>query len=205
MKELDLLIVRHGKTSHNLEGKTLGLSDPPLMSEGVAEVENLAHHLKIKGVAPDRIYASLLQRHMQTAEGLRVGLGGVIVQSPELKEIDYGVYEGVDRDGLRKVEFGYDSQKMREGQAETVEEVEDRAAAFLNTALSNDDNCIVIVTSAFVASVMTQILLRIPRTFANIQPLATADYNRFTVGRGGENELDVIAIQRNCLKGPLDI
>lgn len=203
--ERDVFIIRHGKTALNKEGKALGLSDPELTDEGIEEVQSLMAHLKERGVVPKRIYTSPLRRVLKTAEELQGGLGGIIEQSLALREIDYGAYEGSGKEVLREIQYGYNSEKMRKGNAETVEDVEQRAAAFLNDVFQKEDDCVLIVTSAFVASVMTQVLMDIQRTFETIQPLSTADYTYVRVEKGGENPLNVLSIQRNVLKGRLDI
>lgn len=205
MKEKDIYLIRHGQTALNAERRTLGQSDIGLTNEGVEEVKRLALHLKKQGVQPQRIYTSPLLRALRTAELLQSNLGGFIEEDEALREIKYGVYEGIDRQGLREIEYGYSGLKMQEGKGETAEEVEQRVLPFLNSVLQTDEDSVLIVTHAFSASVLAQIMMSIPRTFPNIQPLSTADYSHFRVEKGGENMVNVLSIQRNCLKGALSI
>lgn len=205
MKAKDIYLIRHGQTTLHAERRALGQSDIELTYKGVEEVKRLAQHLRELGVQPEIIYTSSLVRAVRTAELLQSHLGGVIEKNEALREINYGVYEGVDRQGLRDIEYGYDVQKMREGKGETVEEVEQRVTLFLNSVLQTNDSSILIVTHAFSASVLAQVMMQIPRTFPNIQPLSTADYSHFRVEKGGENTVNVLSIQRNCLKGTLSI
>jgi broad specificity phosphatase PhoE len=94
---------------------------------------------------------------------------------------------------------------MLEGKGETAEVVEQRIIPFLNSVSQTDEDSVLIVTHAFSASILAQIIMNIPRTFPNIQPLSTADYSHFRIGKGGENTVNVLSIQRNCLKGALSI
>ncbi len=205
MKEKDIYLIRHGQTTLNAEGKALGQSDIGLTKEGVEEVERLAQHLSGLGVRPDRIYTSPLVRAKRTAQLLQNSLGGVIEENEVLREINYGIYEGKDKQFMRKIGYGYYSQKMIEGRGETVEELEQKIKHFLNFLLQIDDSSVLIVTHAFTASVIAQIMMGVPRTFPNIQPLSTADYSHFRVEKGGENVVNILSIQRNCLKGLLNI
>ena len=205
MKEKDIYLIRHGQTAPNVERRALGQLDIVLTNEGVEEVKRLALHLKEQGVKPQRIYTSPLLRALRTAELLQSNLGGFIELDETLREINYGAYEGADRQGLREIEYGYNSLKMQEGKGETAEEVEQRIIPFLNAVLQTNEDSVLIVTHAFSASVLAQIMIDIPRTFPNIQPLSTADYSYFKVEKGGENTVNVLSIQRNCLKGPLSI
>lgn len=205
MREKDIYLIRHGQTVLNAEGRVLGQLDIGLTDEGVEEVKRLALHLKEQGVQPQRIYTSPLLRAIRTAELLQNNLGGVIEEDNALREINYGEHEGIDRQGLREIEYGYSRLKMQEGNGETVEDVEQRILPFLKSVLQTDEDSILIVTHAFSASILTQIMMQIPRTFANIQPLSTADYSHFKVEKGGENTVNVLSIQRNCLKGALNI
>lgn len=205
MKEKDIYLIRHGQTALNVERRVLGQSDIGLTDEGVEEVKKLAKHLRGLGVQPERIYTSPLVRTTGTAQLLQGYLGGVIEAEEALREINYGVYEGAERQVLKEIGYGYDTQKMQAGSGETAEEVEQRVLPFLNTVLQTDEDSVLIVTHAFSASILAQILMQIPRTFPNIQPLSTADYSHFRIEKGGENTVNVLSIQRNCLKGALSI
>jgi len=205
MREKDLFVIRHGKTPLNFEGRALGASDPDLSEEGRMEVKELVYHLRDNDVSPQTIYTSPLKRSRETAEILQESLGGNLIEDPLLREVDYGSYEGGSRETLREIDYGYNIQKMKEGQGETVEEVEKRASAFLRNILDTNDNSILVITHAFTASVITQLMMNVPRTFDTIQALPTASYNYFRVGKGGENSFSVLTTQRNCFKAPLDI
>lgn len=89
---LRLLLVRHGVTEWNREGRFQGHLDPALAAEGRDEAELLARRLRAAGDEPVRVLSSPLARARQTAELLA---GRVRVESdPRLMEIGQGEWEG---------------------------------------------------------------------------------------------------------------
>ena len=96
-----LLVVRHGYTVTNAEGRYTGQLDAPLTEEGVAQAERLcaylAGHEKI-----DRIYASDLSRAINTAAPTAAHFGLDIIPMPELREIDVGEFTGVTFESIRQ-------------------------------------------------------------------------------------------------------
>lgn len=199
MKNKEILIVRHGLTSANIDGRVLGVSDIGLTDKGIFEIEGLAKHLKEKGVAPQKIYTSPLKRALHTAKILNRNLGGAVITSPFLSEINYGNYEGQNNSVLERIQYGYNSEQMKSGNGETVGEVEDRVVVFLNDVFEKKDERIFIVTHAFIASIIAQVILGISRTFETIQPLSTADYVYFKVEIGGVKPISVLMYEK-CKK-----
>jgi broad specificity phosphatase PhoE len=84
-----LIVVRHGRTAVNAEGRLLGRADPPLDDVGETQAEALARAVGSSGAAV-RVVTSPLLRCRQTAEalGLRVTI------DDRWLELDYGELEG---------------------------------------------------------------------------------------------------------------
>jgi broad specificity phosphatase PhoE len=61
-----LILISHGQTQWNVEGRWQGQSDPPLNGEGIAQAHRLATDLKYMGI--EVIYTSPLLRAYQTAQ-----------------------------------------------------------------------------------------------------------------------------------------
>ena len=81
------ILIRHGKTKGNLEGRYIGCrSDEPLCPEGTEEL--------VQGTYPavSRVYTSPMRRCLETAELLYPGIDPEIV--PEFRECDFGEFEG---------------------------------------------------------------------------------------------------------------
>jgi broad specificity phosphatase PhoE len=88
-----LLLVRHGETDWNAEGRIQGHADVPLNARGLEQAKELAGRLG--GEAIDTIYASDLSRARVTAEIVGAALGVPVVIDPDLREIDVGAVEGL--------------------------------------------------------------------------------------------------------------
>jgi broad specificity phosphatase PhoE len=81
-----LLLVRHGETAPNVEGRLLGRSDPPLTPRGREQARALVAGLP----RPDLVVSGPLQRAVATA-----GAFGVDVEIDERwTELDYGELDG---------------------------------------------------------------------------------------------------------------
>jgi len=90
-----IYLVRHGATDLTAEDRFAGSSDVPLSDAGRKQVAYLAERLKRKKL--DAVYASPLQRTMETARTLALPHGLEPIAEPGLREIDYGHWEGLCR------------------------------------------------------------------------------------------------------------
>jgi probable phosphoglycerate mutase len=94
-----LLLVRHGVTPWNLEGRYTSTSDVPLDESAWAALEPTAANLATRRI--DRVWTSPLARAIQTAAVLRE-LGAVEPDvepsaDDDLRELDFGAFEGLSR------------------------------------------------------------------------------------------------------------
>ena len=90
-----LLLVRHGQSVWNAEGRWQGQADPPLSALGEEQAREAAPRLAALGFA--RIVASDLQRARRTAEIVAEALGLPVEVDPDLREIDVGDWTGMTR------------------------------------------------------------------------------------------------------------
>lgn len=99
-----LLLIRHGQTTWNAEGRWQGWADTPLSDLGEQQARDAAAHLA--GLGLTRVGSSDLSRARRTAELLATGLGigGALVVEPDLRERDVGAFSGKTIDELL-VEF----------------------------------------------------------------------------------------------------
>jgi broad specificity phosphatase PhoE len=88
-----LLLVRHGETDWNRDGRFQGHADPPLNDAGREQARALADELA--GERIDFVYTSDLVRARETAEIVAGRLGADVVARSELREIDVGEWEGL--------------------------------------------------------------------------------------------------------------
>lgn len=101
-----LLLVRHGLTEWNREGRFQGHRDPRLAPEGRDQVQALARRLAAGEPArPVRIVSSPLGRAFESAEIVAGSLGiagQAIVRDGRLQELGQGEWEGHTHDELRE-------------------------------------------------------------------------------------------------------
>lgn len=88
-----IYLVRHGQTVWIEEGKFCGSSDIPLSEEGMKQAQKLAERLK--DVSISAIYSSPLKRTKQTAQAIASFHQITISFEPNLREFDYGDWEGM--------------------------------------------------------------------------------------------------------------
>ena len=88
----ELILVRHGETVHNVNRITQGWSDSELSERGREQVLRLAERLK--EMQPTALYSSTLGRAMSTARAIADATGLEIVQLDDLREMNYGRWEG---------------------------------------------------------------------------------------------------------------
>ncbi|HEV7133000.1 MAG TPA: histidine phosphatase family protein [Gaiellaceae bacterium] len=98
-----LLLVRHGETDWNAEGRLQGHTDRPLNDFGRRQAAALAERLA--GDPIDAIYASDLSRARETAEILGARLGLPVVLEPGLRERNWGTWEGLTGSERDRVEY----------------------------------------------------------------------------------------------------
>ena len=98
-----LLLVRHGETDWNADGRLQGQTDRPLSDFGRRQARQLAEELD--GEEFEAIYSSDLARARETAEIVGERLGLAVALDPDLREKDWGTWEGLTAVERDRVEF----------------------------------------------------------------------------------------------------
>ncbi len=93
------MLVRHGRTAWNAEGRAQGHADVSLDDEGRAQAEAMAE--VVAGYEPAVLVTSDLARARETAAFLEKSTGLTAHEDPRLREYDVG-----ERTGLTASEFG---------------------------------------------------------------------------------------------------
>ncbi len=88
-----LLLIRHGETDWNAQGRYQGQTDPPLNRRGEEQAQRLAE--KLAGDRLDMAYSSPLRRAVQTARIIAESLTIPLHIEPRLMEIHLGAWESL--------------------------------------------------------------------------------------------------------------
>jgi probable phosphoglycerate mutase len=128
---VDLWLIRHGETEWSAEGRHTGRTDLPLTERGRQRAATLGKYLA--GTKFAAVLCSPLQRARETCE--IAGFGAQAVVDDNLREWDYGVYEGRTTQEIQAEIPGWNVWKNPIAGGETVEHVGERADAVIAHAL----------------------------------------------------------------------
>lgn len=95
-----LILVRHGETDWNLEGRYQGQADPPLNERGREQAKLLAERLRGEGI--EAIYTSDLSRAYETAKIIAEAVGQEVKALEALREVDTGLWTGLTFEEVEK-------------------------------------------------------------------------------------------------------
>jgi broad specificity phosphatase PhoE len=101
--ETELLLVRHGQSEWNADGRWQGQCDPPLTPFG----ERQAADATARVGAVDALWASDLRRAAHTAEIIGARLGVDVVVDPRFRERHAGEWQGLTRPEIEAAWPGY--------------------------------------------------------------------------------------------------
>ena len=87
-----LLLVRHGQTEGNVQGRYQGRTDTELNEIGLEQADRLARRLSSEKI--DCVYSSDLKRAVQTAEKVASAHDLTVGYREDLRELNVGEFEG---------------------------------------------------------------------------------------------------------------
>ena len=139
LKPLDnrcrIILLRHGETDWNTQGKKQGWTDIPLNEEGERQAQNLAE--KLSDLTVKTIYSSSLSRATKTAEIIAARHKGVsVIPDPALR------FYRLDKIKLFNI---FKTKKMKKDQM-TREVTEDSIAYFKKLSLKHPGETVLVVT-----------------------------------------------------------
>lgn len=189
--EVELWLVRHGETEWSLSGAHTSRTDIPLTEHGRRRAEELRDFLK--GTAFDAVFTSPMQRARETCA--LAGFGEQAVVDDDLKEWDYGIYEGRTTKEIREAEPGWSVWKDEIKDGETVEHVGERADAVIARALQAAEAAgtkqgrVALFAHAHILRILAARWIELPAVDGQLFALGTGSLSRL----GWERETRVIA------------
>lgn len=154
-----LILIRHGQTDWNVEGRWQGQADVPLNSRGLEQAQQLAKELADAGI--QAIYASDMQRALQTVQPLSRLTGLPVLSDPRLREIHQGEWQGMLVTEIM-ARYGELFHRRKEDPlavappgGETLEQVQQRAYQVLDEILERHPHeTVAIVAHGFVIALL---------------------------------------------------
>ena len=193
-----LLLVRHGESRWNAEGRIQGQSCPGLSARGHAQAEALAEayggHLGAwLGTGPDavRVVSSDLRRARETAAPLAAALGLEVGTDPRLRERAFGAWEGRSHAELAVEEperwqrWTTGADVMEEIGAETAEQLAARvvpALSELHLATPEGGCCVVVSHGGSIWHGLHRLLGLPPRSLGPVGNASVAELLLLTEG-----------------------
>ncbi|MCF3132999.1 histidine phosphatase family protein [Streptomyces olivochromogenes] len=188
----DLLLVRHGETEWSKSGRHTGWTDLPLTERGREEARRLEPLIRSERIGA--AFVSPLHRARETAE--LIGVRDARVDG-DLREWDYGGYEGVTTPEIQRTRPGWFlftdgvAPGPAEHPGETPEQVgerADRVLAEVDAAMADADGDVLLVAHGHFLRVLTARRLGLPPSHGALFQLATGTLCRL----GTEHERPVI-------------
>ena len=145
-EQMKLYIVRHGETDWNKSRRVQGFSDIPLNDYGIYLAGETAKGLRDVGF--DLAYTSPLIRAKKTAEVILGSRETPLIEDAAIKEMGFGVYEGMCISGEAKARESAEFNKFFTDTAhfiparggESVEGLLARTGAFLQELCASEEN-----------------------------------------------------------------
>jgi broad specificity phosphatase PhoE len=187
----EIWLMRHGETEWSAAGAHTSGTDLPLLPNGVKQAQELA--AKLKG----RKFALVLVSPMQRArETCRIaGYGDVAQVTDDLKEWDYGMYEGRSTADIRKDNPAWSLWRDGVLQGELVEHVGARVQRVIKRC-SEVDGDVALFAHGHVLRILTAVWLGLPPKDGQFFMLGTGTISVL----GYEHEYRVIE-HWNCASG----
>lgn len=127
-----LWVVRHGETEWSRTGRHTGRTDVPMLPEGRAQAEEVGRWLARVVPDPVLVLTSPLSRAAETCR--LAGFGDRAQPTDDLLEWDYGDYEGLTTDEIRRERPGWSLWTDGAPHGETASEVGRRVDRVVATA-----------------------------------------------------------------------
>jgi len=183
LKPVELWLVRHGETEWSLSGQHTGRTDLPLTSFGEEQAKKIGELLK--GRRFGIVLTSPLLRARETCR--LAGYSDKAVVDPNLREWDYGEYEGKTSAEIQKQRPGWSLWRDGVPRGEGIEQVATRAQAVIDRVLGASGDAL-LFAHGHILRILTCCWLGLPPQDGSLFMLGTASVTTL----GHEHETRVI-------------
>ena len=198
-----LWLVRHGETQANADRIFQGQLDTTLNARGLRQASEVG--LALRGQRFDAVYTSDLTRCVQTTKAIVSHSGSEIQFEPDIRELHYGVLQGVGFDRFRDVlaihgmadEWGpgiFSEHGIAPPGGESILDLRDRVARFAQMLderhSSNLNHQVLVVSHGGTLRVLMTVLLGLPVEGRNAYAFANCSVTRLIRDENGFTSVD---------------
>lgn len=197
-----LLLIRHGESSANAEGRLQGRLDFSLSERGRRESERLADRLAQLSIAA--LYASPLRRARETAEIVAQRLDIAVVEHADLMERDVGAMTGLTREEIvaqfpQYARARIDVREVEVDGFELDEPFAERVAHVIAAIVSGHSNeTVAVVTHGGVIGSYMRQSLGMPLSRRGPFAIDNASITTFEVDEAPRPRVQVIGLNDTC-------
>jgi broad specificity phosphatase PhoE len=156
-RKQEIWLMRHGETEWSVAGAHTSRTDLPLLPSGIKQAQELAAKLRRRKFA--LVLVSPMQRARETCR--IAGYGDVAEVTDDLKEWDYGIYEGRSTADIRKDNPAWSLWRDGVVQGELVEHVGARVQRIIQRC-SEVDGDVALFAHGHVLRILTAVWLGLP-------------------------------------------
>jgi ribonuclease H / adenosylcobalamin/alpha-ribazole phosphatase len=191
LQTADIVLLRHGDTWLSPERRFSGVADPPLSPAGRDQSRRAAGSALLRGRAFTEVLTSPMTRSQQTAEIVAAALGVSVIVDPDLREMDFGVWEEMTFDEVQD-RYPEDLRRWKQsasasptGSSETLTAVVDRMGTVAGRfASSYAGASVVVVTHVTPMKALVAHALGAPPAALFHMELSSACFSRISYSGG---------------------
>ena len=185
---MNLILLRHGQSTWNLENRFTGWKDVPLTEKGINEANNAGHLLKKHNIKIDKVFSSILERANRTAEiaikaseieNLHKDGKLIYERDQKLNERDYGDLVGLnkaetaDKFGKEQVHIWRRSYDTPPPNGESLKDVVDRVSPYFTKTIQphilNKKNVLIAAHGNSLRAIMIKVGMYKPEEISSIE------------------------------------
>ena len=179
----EIWLIRHGETEWSLSGAHTGRTDIPLTENGRSSAEAVGCYLAGRQFA--MVLTSPLGRARETCR--LAGLGDIAQTDPNLREWDYGDYEGKTTAEIRREDPDWHLWTDGVPHGESIDQVADRARAVISR-VEDTPGDVALFSHGHLLRILAAVWLGLDPEAARLFALGTASISKL----GYERETRVI-------------
>ncbi len=153
----EIWLMRHGETEWSVSGKHTSRTDLPLLPSGIKQAQELASKVKEEKFA--LVLVSPMHRAQETCR--LAGLSAAAQIADDLREWDYGAYEGKTTAEIRKDRPGWQLWRDGVNGGESLDQVRLRVQRVIEHARKAEGN-VALFAHGHVLRILTAVWLNLP-------------------------------------------